>query len=276
MHIIQLNLYIFRAFRFNCLMWCCGRWGIASKFSVSWTNACCCTKYNYNYSIRVLYCRKNGNCYPYQMNSSLPIPCDSMFRHGVDYVYVPFTRMSHTLLRTYIAWLFTSHSFSPQCSDAITKALCVHYFLPCGNSSSIQVPQFLCPDTCQYIVDDLCSDYWKKIKNRIRPPKFDILGLDLPVCDNTSMIIAPLNLPNDCCSSGGVKKPGESVAATIKHSKSGNQPLPTQTPPDHNIIGASVGGGIAALVVTTVLLFLVALLLFWRKKRRHTRDLRLV
>ena len=212
------------------------------------------------------------------MNSSLPIPCDSMFRHGVDYVYVPFTRMNQTLLRMYIHDHLRLNSLPSQCSNAITEALCVHYFLPCGNSSSIQVPQFLCADTCQYIVDDLCSDYWKEIKNRIRPPKFDILGLDLPVCDNTSMIIAPLNLPNDCCSSGGVKKPGESVAATIKHSKSDNQPLPTQTPPGHNsnIIGASVGGGIAALVVTTVLLFLVALLLFWRKKKGHTRDLRLV
>ena len=35
----------------------------------------------------MFYCRENGNCYPYQMNISLPIPCDSMFRHGVDYVY---------------------------------------------------------------------------------------------------------------------------------------------------------------------------------------------
>ena len=228
--------------------------------------------------VRVLYCRKNGNCFPYQMNSSMPIPCDSMFRHGVDYVYVPFTR-SQSLLRMYIHDYLRLNSLPSQCSDAINKALCVHYFLPCGNSSSIQVPQFLCPDTCQYIVDDLCSNIWEELKGKIeiRSPTFNMVGYDLPVCDNTSMVIAPLNLPNDCCSSGGVTKP-EVETATIKHSKSDNPPLPTQTPPDHNsnIIGASVGGGIAMLVVTTVLLFLVALLLFWRKKRRHTRDLRLV
>ena len=218
------------------------------------------------------------------MNSSIPIPCDSMFRHGVDYVYVPFTRMNQTFLRTYIHDHLRLNSLPSQCSDPIAKALCVHYFLPCGNSSSIQVPQFLCPDTCRYVVDDSCSDYWGKLKNRIRPPKFDIVGLDLPVCDSTSMVVAPLNLPNDCCSSGGMTKP---VAATTivpnKNAKSDIPPLHTQhTPVDRdggnrNLIGASVGGGIAVLVVATVLLFLVALLLLlWRKKRGHTRDLRLV
>ena len=227
----------------------------------------------------MFYHRKNGNCYPYQMNSSLPIPCDSMFRHGVDYVYVPFTRENQTFLRTYVNRIFEYflNSFPPQCSDAITKALCVHFFLPCGNSSSMQVPQFLCAETCRYIVDDLCSDNWDKLKSRIRLPKFNRVWFNLPICDNTSMIIAPLNLPNDCCSSGGVTKP-KAETTTIKHSKSDNPTLPTQAPPGHSsdIIGASVGGGIAALVVTTVLLFLVALLLFWRNKKGHTRDLRLV
>ena len=220
----------------------------------------------------------------------MPIPCDSMFRHGVDYVYVPFTRMNQTFLRTYIASLVITLEklfISPQCYDAITKALCVHYFLPCGNSSSMHVPQFLCADTCRYIVDDLCSNIWKELKKKLRPKKFDIAVLDLPVCDSTSMIIAPLNLPNDCCSSGGVTILEEKrVAATTivpnKHAKSDIQPLHTQHSPvghddgNSNIIGASVGGGIAALVVTTVLLFLVALLLFWRKKKRHTRQSRLV
>ena len=216
----------------------------------------------------------------------MPIPCDSMFRHGVDYVYVPFTRMSQTFMRTYIAHLFTSNSIPSPCYDAITKVLCVHYFLPCGNSSSMQVPQFLCPNTCRYIADDLCSVYWETLKNRIKPPKFNNVVLRLPACDSTSMVIAPLNLSNDCCSSGGVTIPEEErVAATTivpsKHLKSDILPLHTQHSPvghdDSNYsIGASVGGGIAVLAVTTVLLFSVALLLFWRKKRRHTRDLRLV
>ena len=238
----------------------------------------------------VFYRRMNGDCYPYQ-KSSMPIPCDSMFRHGVDYVYVPFTRMNQAFLRTYIASLVITLNekslVSPQCYDAITQALCIHYFLPCGNSSSMQVPKFLCADTCRYIVDDLCSVYWKKLKESIRPEKFDIVGLDLPACDSTSMIIAPLNLPNDCCSSGGVTiLEGESVAATTivpnKHAKSDIPPLHTQHIPvghddgNSNIIGASVGGGIAVLVVTTMLLFLVALLLFWRRKRGHTRKSRLV
>ena len=241
-----------------------------------------CNKYNNYYC--VFYRRRNGNCHPYQMNSSMPIPCDSMFRHGADFVYVPFTRMNQTYVQTYIATSLVNTlkklKVTSQCSNAITKALCVHYFLPCGNSSSIQVPQFLCPDTCRYIADDLCSNIWDELRKRIRPEPFNNVAFYLPVCDNTSMVIAPLNLSNDCCSSGGVKKPWESVSATIYTSKSDNPPLqlPTQTPPGHNsnIIGASVGGGIAVLVVTTALLFLVALLLFWRKKREHTRDLRLV
>ena len=212
-----------------------------------------------------------------------------MFRHGVDFVYVPFTRMNQTYVQTYIATSLVNTlkklEVSSQCSNAIIKALCVHYFLPCGNRSSMQVPQFLCPDTCRYIVDDLCSDYWKEIMGIQRSPIFNNEGLDLPVCDNTSMIIASLNLPNDCCSSGGVTMPGEGVTSiTFEHAKSDIPPLHTQrtcTPVGHdncnsNLIGASVGGGIAVLVVTTVLLLLVALLLFWKKKRGHTRDLRLV
>ena len=186
--------------------------------------------------------------------------------------------MNQTLLRMYIHDHLRLNLLPSQCSEAITKALCVHYFLPCGNSSSIiQVPQFLCADTCQYVADDLCSNIWEKLKDRVRFPMFNNVGYDLPACDNTSMIIAPLNLPNDCCSSGGVTIP-EAETTTSKHSKSDNPPLPTQTPTGNNsnIICASVGGGIAVLVVATVLLFLVALLLFWRKKRGHTRDLRLV
>ena len=173
-------------------------------------------------------------------------------------MFTPYKRLEGRqaiiqMYMNYLASLLAESAPSPQCYDSITKALCVHYFLPCGNSSSIQLPQFLCPETCRYIVDDLCRDEWLNLveQRKKQPAKYqNVTELDLPVCDNTAIIFGSnLNLPNGCCSNGNVT-----------------------TPPTTQDFVAIVTIIVVAIVI---ILCLIAALIFWNKrKNRELQDSR--
>ena len=186
-----------------------------------------------------------------------------MFRNREDFVFTPYKRLEGRqaiiqMYMNYLASLLAESAPSPQCYDSITKALCVHYFLPCGNSSSIQLPQFLCPETCRYIVDNLCRDEWLNLveQRKKQPAKYqNVTELDLPVCDNTALIFGSLNLPNDCCSSGNVTIPMTQCFVAI---------------------GFSVGGVTLLIIVAIVtLLCLITAIIFWKKrKNKELQDSR--
>ena len=210
-------------------------------------------------------------------------------------MYVPFARVggSPLRLRTYFEDVSASIGFiglsSPQCLAAVNKALCVHFFLPCGSNSSIHIPQFLCPDTCRYLTDDVCRDIWpiavKTLQEGLQPSLQNI-GLDLPVCDNTSKIIASLNLSEDCCSNGGLVIPTSSRLITSSAANLGvtTQSLHHTLTPNTTtglIISAAVGStvGVVILATTVLVLLLVFIAVYVRRKKANIKlqvDTRLV
>ena len=208
-------------------------------------------------------------------------------------MYIPVERAggNQQTLRIYLEDITASIGLvgasNQQCLDALVKAACVHFYLPCGSNSSIHVPQFLCPDTCQYITDDVCRDIWPIAMQQLetgRAPFYRNMGLDLPVCNNTSEIIASFNLSDDCCSNGGLVIPEMTTSFTASFTASPTSTTSravvtaisslhhTQEPNATNvndlIIGASVGSTVGvAILATAVLAVLITVVLCSRKVR---------
>ena len=242
----------------------------------------------------VYYYRKAGNCTPYLPSITNRVSaCDNVFNVGVDYVYVPVERArgNQQRLRTYLenssAYTALLGVSNQGCIDAFIKAICVHLYLPCGSNSSIHVPQFLCPDTCRYITDDVCRESWPLVVERMRTslhPALRNMGLDLPICNNTSKIIASLNLSDDCCSNGGVVIPEmttsfTAVSATTSRAVVTARPsLHTQesnaTNVNNLIIGASIGSSVGVFILAAaVLAVLITVVLCSRKIQADQVDI---
>ena len=206
-------------------------------------------------------------------------------------MYVPFERLrgNQQTLRTHLEDVTSSAALlsaasNQQCPDAFIKALCVHVYLPCGSNSSIHVPQFLCPDTCRYLTDDVCRDVWpivvEHLSTQLINPSFHNSGVNLPTCNNTSKIIASLNLSDDCCSNGGVVIP--TVPATTSRAVVTAIPSlhhtqePNATNVNDLIISASVSSVVGVIMLATaVLAVLIAVVLCSRKVRADKVDIRL-
>ena len=128
-----------------------------------------------------------------------------MFTPDVDYVYIPNNRVQgnqtrlREFLELYLPMLASIKKNSPNCFNPLSRALCVHYYLPCGSNTTLHVPQFLCPEVCNHIVNDVCSEHWDSLVESVRGSSES--GVDLPVCNDTSKIINFLQLSVDCCSS---------------------------------------------------------------------------
>ena len=217
--------------------------------------------------------------------------CDNVFT-AEDNVYIPYQRVrgDQRRLRTFIEdasnFLMSTDSSSNQCLDAMSKALCVHFYLPCGVNSSIHVPQFLCPDTCRYLTDK-CRDEWQTAMDLLEhayviTPSLRNAGFDLPICNNTSKIIASLNLSDDCCNNGGVVIPASvppntnTMSFAIHHTQAPNATSSGKSV----LISASVGStvGVVVLLVSIIVVNIVICTLCTKKgknDRTPAEDLRL-
>ena len=141
-------------------------------------------------------------CEPY---AGLAGPCNSLFRAGVDYIYIPHTRANgdqHHLSRhmndTQLAITFIPE----RCRDVTVKLLCNFYLIPCGNSTVFQPPVSVCSEQCFHLRNDLCPNEWVQVLAffRTRPDLID-LGLGFIDCNNTGLMLKPL--PH-CCTDAGV------------------------------------------------------------------------
>ena len=142
-----------------------------------------------------------------------------MFTPDVDYVYIPNNREqgNQTRLREFLGniTMLASIQMSSDCFNALSRALCVHYYLPCGSNGTIHVPQFLCPEVCDYIVNDVCRELWENLlKFESEISRSSARGLDLPVCNDTSQITDYLDLSVNCCSNAEVVVPSISPDKT--------------------------------------------------------------
>lgn len=233
--------------------------------------------------------RQNGNCSPYKGTiNDRATPCDNVFEVGVDYVYVPNRRLDgdQQEIRDFIEDIVPSLQFIqfqfPECLAVLSRALCVHYYLPCGFNNTRHVPRFLCPDVCQYLTDDVCRAVWPLAMEQLRvnaPPGFRNSGVNLPECNNPSKIISFLSLSDDCCSNAGIVIPQTSsvtdtmVATAWPMSSVSSLPMSSVsssiTPQnDTTVISISTPIGVVILILLAICASLIIAFLCWRKSRR--------
>ena len=186
-----------------------------------------------------------------------------MFTAGVDYVYIPNSRArgNQVTIRNFLAdsdnEIFNLiQRNSPECFEVLMRAMCVHYFLPCGSNGSIHVPQFLCPDVCSYLVNDVCKEHWTILIEGLNASTSLVnSNIDVLSCRNTSQAISYLNLSNDCCSNAGIVVPSSTP----------------QTNSTSNII-AIISSTVSSIVVLLIgITCCCCLLLFHLLKRKRMR-----
>ena len=226
-------------------------------------------------------CRQNGNCTRYIVSSDPKANmCDQVF-DAERFVYIPNARINQQTLNAFIANNDVRdfvNSIDPLCLDSFTRAFCFHFYLPCGNSTFRHVPQFLCPDTCRYLGDDLCrKDFRKALSTFASTSLPQFRGFAYPDCDNPGAIISFLNLSADCCSNGGVTIPSNVTVAlttfttniiTTSISSSLSQTQMPITSHDIDVVGASVGSTVAVLIVLAcIFISLVVFFLYLRKRK---------
>ena len=199
------------------------------------------------------------------------------------YTYVLNVRGNPQAIRGFLSLStnFLNSLDDPLCIDSLVRAFCVHYYLPCGNSTSKHVPQFLCPDTCHYIEDDLCREAWSEALAMFAPfenqPQFR--GFAFPDCDNPASIINFLNLSADCCSNGGVTIPSNvTVASTtfttntayITISSSLSQTQMPATSDNIDVVATSVGSTVAVLIVLACIFISLGVFFLYLRKGKVT------
>ena len=132
-------------------------------------------------------------------------PCNSVFREGVDYIYIPYTRIfgNQRRLSIFINDATLALSLLPmQCRDVAIKVLCTYYFIPCGTSTAFQPPASVCSEQCFHLRNDLCPIQWEQALLYFADRQDLIaVGLNLIDCNSSGEILEPLS---HCCVDAGV------------------------------------------------------------------------
>ena len=158
-----------------------------------------------NITICFWFTHSYGNCVPYDLSSaSLGTPCDELFQQGVDYVYMPYTRVGGQL-SPYLSFFEDTHiafQLAPdRCKRQTQLAMC-HYFLPpCGNSTVFKPPTSVCDDICNHLFDLCPAEFEFALQYFEQRPGLVQAGLSFINCSNTGEYLEPLPY---CCSDVGV------------------------------------------------------------------------
>ena len=143
-----------------------------------------------------------GVCEPY---AGLAGPCNSLFRAGVDYIYIPYTRThgDQHRLSQHMNDTQLSITFIPErCRDVTIKLLCNFYLIPCGNSTVFLPPVSVCSEQCFHLRNDLCPDEWELVLGYLNANQWLVdIGLGFIDCNNAGLMLEPLPY---CCTDAGV------------------------------------------------------------------------
>ncbi len=127
-------------------------------------------------------------------------PCDSEFEIGVDYVYVPFTRLNGNLTELNMVLepfkVLVDLLSAGKCTRIVLRGLCFYYYPPCGNSTHFVPPPALCYDDCVAAQTDVCPTEYDGLHNFVATTDLDAVGLNIVNCSDPGEFINPL--PH-CC-----------------------------------------------------------------------------
>ena len=125
--------------------------------------------------------------------------CDEFYNPGVDYIYVPNTRIrgKYSKLMEYIVNFGSLVLGSlEKCSDAAKQAICHYYLPPCGNSSVFELPTSVCREICQ-ILQETCGEDWDMAIATFQQITFATQEeIDIIDCEDPGKPLSPL--PYNC------------------------------------------------------------------------------
>ncbi len=142
-----------------------------------------------------------GNCVPY-VTSRGGGPCDTEFEIGVDYVYIPYTRLNGNITELNLVLETFNFFFSELLSDCmpiVLRGLCFYYYPPCGNSTHFVPPPALCHDDCVAAQTELCLNQYIALHSYIAntvTTDLEAIGLNIVNCSDPGEFVNPL--PH-CC-----------------------------------------------------------------------------
>lgn len=161
---------------------------------------------------------RQGNCVPYMTTPGGGL-CDSVYEAGVDYVYVPFTRLNGNLtavasiLQHFVIFI---DILAEECKPIVLHALmCFYYLPPCGNSTHFVPPPAICHDECLAASEVLCPDEFNgytSFVEDISSTDFEALGFNVVNCSNPGQYINPL--PHCCYTVTGERKRDSVIGLT--------------------------------------------------------------
>ena len=164
---------------------------------------CVCVYYMHNF---IFICTSTqlsryGKCIRYDTsNLDLGLPCDDLFKQGVENVFLPNDRANGNF-QLYIQIIGNARlvfSLIPQrCAEEANLILCHYLFPPCGNSTVFNPPTSVCGEVCDYL-QSLCPDEFAlAIAHFGAQPRLMELGFTMINCSHTGEYLEPLQY---CCS----------------------------------------------------------------------------
>ena len=166
--------------------------------------------YTQYYVATICFDSTREKCEPYYKKKS-PSVCDTYLTE-LDYVYIgrPY---GQPFMREFLEELNSTFPFVSECHDLAARAICTYYYLPCGYNGTIHVPQFLCPDVCEYVAKQ-CYRGWKVFQRLVSSFESDehdynSYMVEMLLCNRTDKVVQDFNLTNDCCTNGGIILPTE-------------------------------------------------------------------
>ena len=142
-----------------------------------------------------------GKCIRYDTsNMALGLPCDDLFKQGVENVFLPNDRANGNF-QHYIQIIgnvqFVFSLIPQRCAEEAKLILCHYFFPPCGNSTVFNPPTSVCGEVCDYL-QSLCPDEFASATAHFGgQPRLMELGFTMINCSHTGEYLEPLQY---CCS----------------------------------------------------------------------------
>ena len=97
-------------------------------------------------------------------------PCESVYKTGVDYVFLSNDKTVVFYEQLLKKMDETEHlleeSFTDNCTNTTVRMICHHILPPCGNSTNFKFPTFVCPSACDLQRKE-CPNQWSWFQQRL-------------------------------------------------------------------------------------------------------------
>ena len=90
------------------------------------------------------------------------------------------------------------------CRDPGLRAVCYHYYPPCGNATHFEPPSALCQDICTTVIQTICQTEWQLLMQHLKGIEDYINTFHIQFVNCSQPGFALGSLPH-CCSDAGIR-----------------------------------------------------------------------